>query len=102
LRGAELATETNSSSIGHDRSFDPERHEWFTTRDSKGNQGASRRCFRINELRLERILRFQDFLNGEEANPASGYGVFAVAPNERIDRLSDSRCLRQRNYVTNC
>jgi hypothetical protein len=51
---------------------------------------------------LERILRFQDFLNGEEANPASGYGVFAVAPNERIDRLSDSRCLRQRNYVTNC
>ena len=51
----------------------------FTTRELKRNERANRNHCWINELRLARILRFQDFLIGEEADLATEYGVFAVA-----------------------
>lgn len=61
--------------MGHGRSFDPERHVCFTTREPKRNERAKRNRWWINNLRLARILRLQDFLIGEEADLPTEYGV---------------------------
>jgi hypothetical protein len=75
--------------VGRERSFDPERHVWFTTREPKRNERAKRNRWRINELRLARVLTLQDFLIGEEADLATEYGVFAARSFNVLDTLND-------------
>jgi hypothetical protein len=76
--------------MGHDRSFDPERHVCFTTSGPKRNHRANGKRLRINELRLAQILRVQDFLIGEEVDLPTEYGVIAATADRVLNTLNDS------------
>ena len=89
LRQSQLTAQTNSSSTWHDRSFDPERHVWFTACGRKRNERANRNCQWINELRLAEILCVQDFLIGQEADLPTEYGVIAAAADRVLNTFND-------------